>query len=99
MKTFSRTVEGMEQCGEFRGVRILKKSSENQLNDLQKPIDYWSYAHLVVKVSLIAIFLSFKFYVVYSVIAVLLLAFITAVCSNEVSSLSQFFHENVSHKE
>ena len=32
---------------------------------------------------------------VYCVIVVLLLAFITAVCSNEVSGIGQLFHENL----
>ena len=33
---------------------------------------------------------------VYCVIVVLLLAFITAACSNEVSSMSKLFYENFS---
>ena len=59
---------------------FMENSEENQLNDLQKAIDHCIYTYLVARVSFVAIFLCYRVCVVYCVIAVLLLAFITAVC-------------------
>ena len=73
----------------------MTKSEENQLNDLQKSIDHGIYMYLVFIVSPIVIFLPFKFSVVSCVIVVLLLALITAGCSNEISSTNQLMQRNL----